>query len=158
MLSKGARIDMHTMSYAVALLLIGTGFIIAEAFTPTYGALGFGGAIAAIAGVLILMDMGVGNLEIAWPIIGFLAALMLLFLVILMRAALRSRTVPNAAGVMTLVGAEGEMLETSGQSGWANIRGEIWKVRTAGQLTRGQRIHVVDVDGLVPRVAAAEGE
>ena len=149
---------MHTMSYAVALLLVGTGFIIAEAFTPTYGALGFGGAIAAIAGVLILVHLGVGNLEIASPLIAFLAVLMVVFLIILVRAALRSRMVPNATGVMTLVGAEGEMLETSGQSGWANIRGEIWKVRTAGHLTRGQRIHVVDVDGLVPRVAAAQGE
>jgi membrane-bound serine protease (ClpP class) len=59
---------------------------------------------------------------------------------------------------MTMVGADGEMLEDSGEIGWANIRGETWKVRIAGHLARGQRIRVVAVDGMLPRVSAAEGE
>jgi membrane-bound serine protease (ClpP class) len=57
-----------------------------------------------------------------------------------------------------MVGAEGEMLEECEGTGWASIRGETWKVRTAGRLARGQRIRVVDVDGALPRVSATEGE
>jgi len=34
----------------------------------------------------------------------------------------------------------------------------MWKVRTAGHFARGQRIRVVDFDGALPRVSAAEGE
>jgi len=70
-------------------------------------------------------------------------------------------TLPVALAPVGLTGlnwADGEMLEVSGETGWANIRGETWKVRTADQLTRGQRIRVVDVDGALPRVAALEGE
>jgi membrane-bound serine protease (ClpP class) len=57
-----------------------------------------------------------------------------------------------------MIGADGEMLEDSGEIGWANIRGETWKVRTASRLMRGQKIRVIDVEGAVPRVSAAEGE
>jgi membrane-bound serine protease (ClpP class) len=50
------------------------------------------------------------------------------------------------------------MLEDCEETGWASIRGETWKVRTAGHLARGQRIQVVDLDGMLPRVSPAEGE
>jgi membrane-bound serine protease (ClpP class) len=48
------------------------------------------------------------------------------------------------------------MVEDSDGSGWANIRGETWRVNTAQRLSRGQKVRVVAVDGLEPRVAPAE--
>jgi membrane-bound serine protease (ClpP class) len=72
--------------------------------------------------------------------------------------ALRARRAPIVSGLRTMVGADGEMLEVSGETGWANIRGETWQVRTTGQVARGQRIRVVDVNGARLRVSAAEGE
>jgi membrane-bound serine protease (ClpP class) len=71
--------------------------------------------------------------------------------------ALRARRAPLVSGVQSLVGADGEMLVDSEEIGWANIRGETWQVRTPGRLTRGQKIRVVAVDGMLPRVAPAEG-
>ncbi len=58
------------------------------------------------------------------------------------------------SGVVTLVGAEGEMVEDAGVAGtgWANIRGETWKVSVSAPLERGRRIRVVAVDGTLPRV------
>jgi membrane-bound serine protease (ClpP class) len=61
------------------------------------------------------------------------------------------------SGVQALVGADGEMLEDAAETGWANIRGETWQVRTANRLVRGQKIRVVAVEGLLPRVSPAEG-
>jgi len=71
--------------------------------------------------------------------------------------AVRSRRAPVVSGISTLVGADGEMLDDAAELGWANIRGETWQVRTTDRVVRGQKVRVVAVDGMLPRVAAAEG-
>jgi membrane-bound serine protease (ClpP class) len=147
------------VNYAgVALIIVGMGFIIAEVFVPAYGSLGVGGVIAFAAGALMLIDTDAGGFGIPWPLVAFLALVTVAFLFVVLRMALQSRRAPIVSGLATMVGADGEMLEVSGEIGWANIRGETWKVRTAGQLARGQSVRVVAVDGIVPRVAAAQGE
>jgi membrane-bound serine protease (ClpP class) len=117
-----------------------------------------GGVIAFVVGALMLIDTGAGGFGIPWPVVVFLAAVTAIFLFVVVRMALQARRAPVVSGLTTLVGADGEMLEDSGETGWASIRGETWKVRTAGHLTRGQRIRVIGVDGMLPRVSATEGE
>ena len=147
------------VNYAgLALIIVGIAFIVAEVFLPTYGSLGVGGVIAFVAGALMLIDTGAGGFGIPWQLVAFLAVVTAVFLFVVARMALRARRAPIVSGMTTMVGADGVMLEDSGEIGWANIRGETWKVRTAGRLARGQRIRVVAVDGMVPRVSAAEGE
>ena len=147
------------VNYAgLALIIVGIAFIVAEVFVPSYGSLGVGGVIAFVAGALMLIDTGAGGFGIPWPLIAVLAVVTAVFLFAVVRMALRARRAPIVSGMTTMVGADGEMLEDSGGTGWASIRGETWKVRTAGRLARGQRIRVVDVDGALPRVSAAEGE
>ncbi len=142
------------VNYAgLALIVVGIGFIVAEVFLPSYGSLGVGGVIAFVAGALMLIDTGAGGFGIPWPLVAFLAVVTAVFLFVVVRMALRARRAPIVSGLTTMVGADGEMLEDSGETGWANIRGETWKVRTAGRLTRGQRIRVVDVDGVLPCVS-----
>lgn len=147
------------VNYAgLALIIVGIAFMVAEVFVPSYGSLGVGGVIAFVAGALMLIDTGAGGFGIPWPLIALLAVVTAVLLFAVVRMALRARRAPIVSGMTTMVGADGEMLEDCGETGWANIRGETWKVRTAGHLARGQRIRVVDVDGILPRVSAAEGE
>jgi membrane-bound serine protease (ClpP class) len=56
-----------------------------------------------------------------------------------------------------MVGADGEMLEDAVDSGWANIRGETWKVHAVARVTRGQKIRVVAMKGMLPEVSPVEG-
>jgi membrane-bound serine protease (ClpP class) len=147
------------VNYAgLALIVVGMGFIVAEVFVPAYGSLGVGGVIAFAAGALMLIDTDAGGFGIPWPLVAFLTLVTAAFLFVVVRMALQSRRAPIVSGLMTMVGADGEMLEVSGETGWASIRGETWKVQTAGHLARGQSVRVVAVDGMVPRVAAAKGE
>jgi membrane-bound serine protease (ClpP class) len=147
------------VNYAgLALIIVGIAFIVAEVYVPSFGSLGVGGVIAFVAGALMLIDTGAGDFGIPWPLVAFLAVVTVVFIFLVVRMTLRAHRAPIVSGLTTLVGADGEMLEDAGENGWAIIRGETWKVRTTGQLTRGQRIRVVDVDGVVPRVSAAEGE
>jgi len=147
------------VNYAgLALIVVGIAFIVAEVFVPSYGSLGIGGVIAVGAGVLMLMDTGPTGVGIPWPLLALLTVVTAVFVYTVARMALRARRAPIVSGLTTLVGADGEMLEDAGDTGWANIRGEIWNVRAAGHLAQGQRIRVVGVDGAQPRVSAVEGE
>ena len=147
------------VNYAgLALVVVGIAFIVAEVFVPSYGSLGVGGVVAIGAGVLMLMDTGAVGFGIPWPLMVSLTAVTAAFVYVVARMAWRARRAPIVSGLTTLVGADGEMLDDAGETGWANIRGEIWNVRAAGHLARGQRIRVVEVNGAQPRVSAVEGE
>ncbi|PWG69356.1 serine protease, partial [Enterococcus hirae] len=46
-----------SVNYAgLALILLGLGFIVGEAFVPSFGMLGIGGIVAFVIGSVILMD------------------------------------------------------------------------------------------------------
>ena len=146
------------VNYAgLALIVVGIAFIVAEVFVPAYGSLGLGGGIALAVGALMLVDTGIGGFGIPWQLVAVLAITTVAFVLIVGRMALRARRAPIVSGVQSLVGADGEMLEDAIETGWANIQGETWKVKTASQLARGQKVRVVAVDGVLPRVSADEG-
>jgi len=146
------------INYAgLALIFVGIAFIVGEVFFPSYGSLGLGGALAVGAGALMLVDTSGGAMAIPWPIATLLALVTAAFVLLVVRMAVRSRRAPVVSGISTLVGADGEMLDDAAELGWANIRGETWQVRTTDRVVRGQKVRVVAVDGMLPRVVAAEG-
>jgi membrane-bound serine protease (ClpP class) len=147
---------MLPINYAgLALIAVGIAFLIGEVFFPSYGSLGVGGVIAFAAGALMLIDTESGAAAVPWPLAAALALFTAAFVLIVVRMAVRARRAPIVSGVQALVGADGEMLEDATETGWANIRGETWQVLTGDRLVRGQKIRVVSVDGLLPRVSAA---
>lgn len=146
------------VNYAgLALMAIGIAFMVAEVFVPTFGSLGLGGVAAFVIGALMLIDTDVPGFGIPRTLIGWLALVTVVFVVTVVRMAVRARQAPIVSGVRSLIGADGEMLEDASVTGWANIRGETWQVRTASRLVRGQKIQVVGMEALVPLVAPSEG-
>ena len=151
-------LHMLPVNYAgLALIAVGIAFIVGELFFPSYGSLGVGGVIAFTIGAIMLIDTDLPGFPIPWTLIVTLALVTLALILVVGRMALRARRAPLVSGVQALVGADGEMVEDADDTGWANIRGETWKVRTPGRLTRGQRIRVVAVDGMLPQVVPSEG-
>jgi membrane-bound serine protease (ClpP class) len=146
------------VNYAgLALMGIGIAFMIAEVFVPAFGSLGLGGIVAFVIGALMLIDTDVPAFGIPRSLIVILALVTLAFVLVVVRMAVRARRAPIVSGVASLVGADGEMVDDATGVGWATIRGETWQVATDARLVRGQRIRVVGMDGVMPRVAAAEG-
>ncbi|MEO8305521.1 MAG: nodulation protein NfeD [Betaproteobacteria bacterium] len=146
------------VNYAgLALIVLGVGFIVAEAFVPSYGSLGVGGVVAFAAGALMLIDTEGGGFGIPWQLVALLAVVTAAFVLVVVGMAVRARRAPIVSGVRTLIGADGEMLDDAAGTGWASIRGETWKVTTTSPLARGQQIRVVEIDGVQPRVSANEG-
>ncbi len=63
------------VNYAgLALILLGIGFIVAELFVTSYGALGIGGVIAFVLGSVMLIETDVPGYDIPWTLIGLVAA------------------------------------------------------------------------------------
>ena len=146
------------VNYAgLALMAVGIAFMVAEVFVPAFGSLGIGGVVAFVIGALMLVDTDAPGFGIPRSLIGVLALVTLAFVFVVVRMAVRARRAPIVSGIASLVGADGEMLDDAAETGWASIRGETWQVRTASRLARGQRIRVVGMEGVLPRVAPTEG-
>jgi membrane-bound serine protease (ClpP class) len=142
------------VNYAgLALIVLGIAFMVAEVFVPSYGSLGVGGVVAFVVGAMMLVDTDIPGFGIPRTLIAVLALVTAAFVIVVVRMAYRARARPIVSGVTSLVGADGEMLDDATDRGWANIRGETWEVRTDGRVVRGQKVRVVAMDGVRPRVA-----
>jgi membrane-bound serine protease (ClpP class) len=144
-------LHMLPVNYAgLALIFVGIGFMVAEAFLPAYGSLGIGGLIAFVVGSVILFE--VPGYSIPYALVGGFAAASLAFLLLVMGMLVRSRRRPVVSGAEELIGATGEVLGDFEGEGWARVHSETWRVRSAGPLIEGDRVRVTSIDGLVLEV------
>ena len=151
--------QMLPVNYAgLALILLGIGFMVAEAFVPAFGSLGIGGLIAFIIGSVMLFDTDIPGFGIPYALIGGLAATSAVFLIFIVGVALKSRRRPVVSGREELLGAPGEVLEDFAGEGWARVHSENWRVRAATPLKAGQRVRVAAIDGLLLEVIAEADE
>ncbi|MHB8742139.1 MAG: NfeD family protein [Sulfuricaulis sp.] len=133
----------------LGLLLLGIGFMVAEAFLPTFGALGIGGVTAFVVGSIILMDTDVQGYTIAWPLIAVVAAVSAAFFIGVMFMALKARRRRVVSGQEEMLGAIGEALENFKGAGRVRVHSEEWQARSETPLKRGQTVKVVGIDGLI---------
>ena len=148
-------LQMLPVNYAgLGLILLGIALLVAEVFMPSFGALGLGGIAAFAFGAVMLIDDEVPGFGIPLSVVAGLTLLSAAFLVAVVAMAARARRRPQVAGAAALLGARGEVIECSGAEGWAEVRGERWKVRAAAgaRLQVGQPVRVTRVDGLLLEV------
>jgi membrane-bound serine protease (ClpP class) len=149
-------LQMLPINYAgLGLILLGLAFFVAEAFVPSYGALGIGGVAAFVFGALLLIDSEATGLGIPLPLIGTVAVVSAAFVATVVGMAAKARRRPVVSGTPTLLGTAGEVIEFNGGEGWASVNGERWRVRAAEPLIPGQRVRVTRVDHLTLEVSSA---
>ncbi|MGZ5239405.1 MAG: NfeD family protein, partial [Caldimonas sp.] len=147
-------LQMLPVNYAgLALILLGVAFFVAEAFVPSYGALGMGGVAAFAFGALLLIDSDVPGFGIPLSLIGAVTLVSAGFVIGLAGMAAKARRRPVVSGAPRMIGAAGEVIEFTGGEGWAEVDGERWKVRAAQVLRPGERVRVTRVDGLTLEVS-----
>jgi membrane-bound serine protease (ClpP class) len=149
-------LQMLPVNYVgLALILLGVGFLVAEAFTPSYGVLGVGGVAAFGFGSVMLIDSDSPGWGIPLPLIVVLAVVSAAFILLVGAMAAKARRQPVVTGSQILVGADGELGEFAGGEGWALVQGVHWKVRGPAQLQSGARVRVTAVRDGVLEVAPA---
>ena len=149
------------VNYAgLALIVLGIAFMAAEAFLPSFGALGIGGIIAFVFGsVLLIEDTNLPGFEIPYALIGGVAVASAALLMMVGGLYLKSRRRAVVSGREDMLGAPAEALEDfSGGEGWALVRGERWKVRAAAPVRRGAKLRITGMHGLVLDAVPEEGE
>ena len=133
----------------LGLILLGIVFMVAEAFMPSFGALGIGGVVAFVVGSIILMDTDVEGYTVAWPLIAAVAALSAAFFIGVVFMALKARQRRVVSGQEEMVGAVGEALENFKGAGRVRVHSEEWQARSGTALKRGQKVKVVGIEGLI---------
>ena len=142
-------LQMLPVNYAgLALILLGIAFFVAEAFLPSYGALGIGGVAAFAFGALLLIDSELPGFGIPPSLIVIVTLVSAALVLAIAGMAAKARRRPVVSGTRRMIGALGEVIEFGGAEGWAAVDGERWRVRAAQPLHAGQRVRITRIDGL----------
>ncbi|CAG4912247.1 NfeD family protein [Paraburkholderia saeva] len=141
----------------LGLIFLGIAFLIAEAFLPTFGTLGFGGIVAFVIGALMLIDTDVPGYGVPIPLIVALTVFSALFIFTVSSVALRARRRPVVTGSEAMLGSIGIVLDegivapdgTRANEAWARVHGERWRVQSAEPLAAGGEVRVTGRRGLL---------
>ena len=139
------------VNYAgVALILLGVAFMVGELFMPSFGVVGIGGVIAFVIGSLILIETDVEAYQLSTPLIVTVAAVTVLFVFTIIAMAVRQRRQPVVSGREYMIGGTGEALaDFEHGTGTILVHGERWSARCERPVMRGQKVRVLELDGLV---------
>ncbi|MBH3390426.1 nodulation protein NfeD [Pseudomonas putida] len=152
-------LQLLPVSFAgVALILLGIAFMIAEAFLPSFGVVGFGGIVAFVVGALILIDTDAPGFGIPLALIGTLAVLSALLIGGVLGMALKARQRALVSGDAGLVGSLVTVTQVMAGNPFRGVvlaQGEQWQVQCATPLQAGQNVRVTARHGVMLDVSAA---
>ncbi len=152
-------LQLLPVSFAgVALILLGITFMIAEAFLPSFGVVGFGGIVAFVVGALILVDTDAPGFGIPLALIGTLALLSALLIGGVLGMALKARRRALVSGDAGLVGSLVTVTQVMASDPFCGVvlaQGEQWQVQCATPLQAGQNVRVTARHGVMLDVSAA---
>ncbi|MBT8086075.1 MAG: nodulation protein NfeD [Woeseia sp.] len=153
LLLAGYALQVLPINYAgLALILVGIGLIIAEAFAPSFGVLGLGGIAAFIFGSIMMFDSGIPGFGISLTFVISLALVSGLFLLWVATYLVKLRRRGAVSGKDSLVGGVGVAMESFSGEGRIWLEGEAWHATSNATVEKDQSVRVTAMDGLVLRV------
>ena len=147
------------VNYAgLALIIVGIALMVAEAYAPSFGALGVGGIAAFVFGTIIMFDSGVPGFGISYAFVTGTALIFAVMLIWLLTYLLKLRRRGAVSGLEATVGAVGVAMEDFNDEGKVWLEGEAWHAHTAVPVTKDQEVVVRTVDGLLLEVEPVKNE
>ncbi len=151
-----ASFQILPINYAgLALIALGVALLVAEAFLPSFGVVGVGGAISLGIGSLLLFDTQNSDLvvgrSIVFAAVGTLSAYMLFIGYLVLRTQKQRQTM----GAEGMVGKIGEARTALNPTGRVFVHGEQWSAQGEEAIDAGEKVQVVGVDGLCLKVRRA---
>lgn len=132
----------------VLLVLLGIALMVAEAFSPSFGILGLGGAASFVFGAMLLFDETSPGYRLSMSLVAGLALVSLAVTLLIVRMALKTRRLRAVTGQQALLDAVGEVLEWQQGRGRVFAAGERWLARGPATLAPGQAVRIISVQGL----------
>jgi membrane-bound serine protease (ClpP class) len=140
---------------AVFLIAAGLGLLIAEAFVPSFGALGIGGIVALGIGSVLLYDpnsLGTAlPLSLVFTTVGALGSAMLALAFIAYRARHRGRARLETA-LLGKIGLVASLESPSLRRGMVSVEGELWRFVSDQDVREGDAVIVLEQDHLLLKV------
>jgi membrane-bound serine protease (ClpP class) len=132
-----------------ALVGIGIVLIMAEAYTPSLGLLGFFGLALFVSGSLLLFPSDTPGFTLSRTVIFSVSGVVALFLGAILFAVAETRHRGAVTGSEAMQGRSCTVTKWEGCEGWVILDGELWKARSEDHHEIGETADVVDVDGLI---------
>jgi len=141
------------VNYAgLALIIVGIGMIAAEAFVPSFGALGLGGIAAFIFGSIMMFDSGVPGYDISIAFVVVFGAVMGGAVLLTATYLLKLHRRGAVSGRGSIVGGIGTAVEDFTGAGRIWLEGEAWQAVSSAPVAKGQRVLVRQMEGLTLHV------
>lgn len=152
-------LQMLPVNYAgLALIALGLAFMVAEAFVPSFGILGFGGIVAFVTGAVILIDTDVPGFGIPIGLILGIAIISAILVALLVGVALKTHRRPKASANAELIGSIADVVDATPDDAWAKLGGETWRIQSKEPLQPAQKVRVLGRHGLVLEVAPIDNQ
>ncbi len=137
------------VNYAgLLLILLGIILFIAEIKIVSYGLLSVAGAISMILGSIMLMNTDVPFLKISWAVILPVVVATALFFSVVIGMAVRAHRRRPVSGIEAMIGLRGEAYTDIDPEGKVFIHGEIWNAKSDEKITKGEKIKVINTEGM----------
>ena len=141
------------VNYAgLALIIVGLALMTAEAFAPSFGALGLGGIVAFVFGAIMMFDSGIPGFGISIMFVVVIAAVFALLFIWLSSYLLKLRRRGAVSGKDSIIGGIGTALLNFTGDGKIWLEGEAWAARSSVAIASGQQVVVRAMDGLILEV------
>lgn len=138
------------VNYAgIALIVLGLGLMVAEAFAPSFGILGLGGICAFVFGSVVLIDSEAPGFGINRGLIGGFALSSAAFFILVLGMLLKVRRRPVVSGREEMLGDIGEAMEDFAETGMVRVHSETWRAHTDRPLHKNDKIRITGLDGLL---------
>ena len=136
-----------------ALIGLAIVLFVAEAFTPAFGILIGGGAVAFFLGALMLFQDLPQSMELSWTWLIPATALTTLFFVWIVTEGVRIQFSNSITGKESMIGSKAEIVESiKDGKGRIFIHGEYWNAVSNEEMEEGETCEIVEIDGLTARV------
>ena len=138
------------VNYAgLALIVVGIALIVAEAFIPSFGALGLGGIAAFIFGAIMMFDSGIPGFGISITFVVAFGVISGAGLLLLVTYVVRLRNRGAVSGRGSIVGGTGLAMEDFQGKGRVWLEGEAWHAVSDVPVKKDQFVVVRRMDGLI---------
>ncbi len=144
------------VNYAgLALIIVGLALMTAEAFAPSFGALGLGGIVAFVFGAIMMFDSDIPGFGISLTFVIALAVVAALFIIWLVSFVLRLRRRGAVSGSGSIIGGIGKAMHAFDGDGKVWLEGEAWAARSTVAVAKDQDVIVTNMEGLTLDVEPA---
>ena len=149
-----AGLQILPINYAgLALIVLGIGLLIGEAFAPSFGILGIGGIISLTLGSFFLFDTEGSDLIVDRSIIFTAVTTLGTFVLAISYLVFRSQKSKPTMGLQGLIGEIGEVRGKLGPTGKIFVHGEYWNAQADGEIDVGEKVKVLGYDGMCLKVS-----